>query len=81
VEARPQHVLALHPATVVLATGAVPAPELSVPTDERATILDGVSALTTELAGRVAACDTVGGLDAMLVAEWLAAGAAERVPW
>jgi 2,4-dienoyl-CoA reductase-like NADH-dependent reductase (Old Yellow Enzyme family) len=79
VEATPQQVLELHPATVVLATGAAAATELSVPTDESATILDAVSALTAEVEGRVAVCDTVGALDAMLVAEWLAAGATERV--
>jgi NAD(P)-binding Rossmann-like domain len=79
VEATPQHVIGLRLATLVLATGAVAAPELSVPTDGSATILDAVTGLTTEVGGRVAVCDTVGPLDAMLVAEWLAAGAAERV--
>ena len=79
VEATPQDVVERHPAMVVLATGATTAGELSVPTDGSAAILDAVTALTTEVAGRVAVCDTVGALDAMLVAERLATGAAERV--
>jgi hypothetical protein len=79
VDATPQHIIETRPATAVLATGAVAAPELSVPTDGSATVFDAVSALTTDVGGRVAVCDTVGALDAMLVAEWLAAGAAERV--
>jgi 2,4-dienoyl-CoA reductase-like NADH-dependent reductase (Old Yellow Enzyme family) len=79
VEATPQHVTEMRPATVVLATGAVAEPELSGPTDGSAMILDAVSALTTDVRGRVAICDTVGALDAMLVAERIAAGPAGHV--
>jgi dimethylglycine catabolism A len=79
VQATPEDVIALRPATVVLATGAMMTPDLSAPTDGSATILDAESALTTDVSGRVTVCDTVGALDAMLVAERLAAGAAERV--
>jgi NADPH-dependent 2,4-dienoyl-CoA reductase/sulfur reductase-like enzyme len=78
-EATPQHVIGRHPAIVVLATGATAAAELLAPTDGSAASIDAVTALTTEVAGRVAVCDTVGALDAMLVAERLATGAAERV--
>jgi thioredoxin reductase len=79
VEATAEHIMELRPATVVLATGAVAAAELSVPTDGSAAVLDAVSALTTDVGGRVAVCDSVGQLDAMLVAERLATGPAEQV--
>jgi 2,4-dienoyl-CoA reductase-like NADH-dependent reductase (Old Yellow Enzyme family) len=79
VDATAADITELRPATVVLATGAVAAPELSAPSDGSATVLDAVSALTTDVGGRVAVCDTVGALDAMLVAERLAAGGAEQV--
>lgn len=74
-----RHVIELRPATVVLATGAAAAPELSAPADGSAAVLDAVSGLTTDVGGRVAVCDSVGELDAMLVAERLAAGPAEHV--